>query len=221
MVSRGLWDYQEQPALQDPQERMETRGKLELQDRKAAKETKENQGLQVQSALRGLKGSQERRVWMVRLGLQDSRACTDRKETKGPEDLRAQGARGDCRECLVLLERKERAGTLVCWVLLVSLVLEELRGPLVDRVLLDVLECEVSPVESVRRGKMASLVILEQLVFLAAQGRRVSRGRKETLDPPELRAQQEPEEPLEKTERRATGAPLVFLETWALLESRV
>lgn len=221
MVSRGPWDYQEPPALQDPQERMETRGKLELQDRKAAKETKENQGLQVQSALRGPRGSQEHRVWMARSGPQDSRACTDRREMKDPEDSRAPGVRGDCRECLVLPERKERAGTLVCWVLLVSLGPEELRDPLVDRVLLDVLECEVSPVESVRRGKMASLVILEQLVFLAAQGRRVSRGRKETRDPPELRVPQEPEEPLEKTERRAMGAPLVFLEIWALLESQV
>lgn len=82
MVSRGRWDCQESLALQDPRERMEIRGKQELQDRKAVKETKENQGPQVQPALRGPRASQELRVWMARPVPQDSRACTERRETR-------------------------------------------------------------------------------------------------------------------------------------------
>lgn len=199
MVSRDLLVCLAQLDLSDPQERMETRERLESQVRREVKETKESM---VHLVLLVPKARLER---LVLLELMESpvpevsRVCLARREMKDPEGSMDPLAQWDCRDYLVQPARKEKPETLVRWVLPVLLgpeappdpqELTALRDLLVVLETLDLLERRVTQV------KTESLVFRENLADLAqeeSEERRESPVLQVLLDPPALKV------PLEMT----------------------
>lgn len=119
----------------DHLERMGIRERLEVQDRKEARETRVNRGLQDHQEVKGLSGILAFQEPMVRQGHGASRGCMGRKVMKDLEDLLGPQGQLAFRACQDPPGRRERADMLDHWVLLASMVLVARKDPLVERVL--------------------------------------------------------------------------------------
>lgn len=128
------------PVRPDPRvhlERTETREKLVNQDKREARQTRENKVLLVQPVSRVWSERQVQPVVMVRRDLEVSKACLARREMKAPEDSPVYLDPSDCRDYQALQVRRERMVTSAQWVHLVLQAPEAPRVPVEPMVHLD------------------------------------------------------------------------------------
>jgi len=217
-VSRARLVCPAPPAPRDPQERMETRERLESLDRREAKQTRESRVLLDQLVSKVPSALQVLREAMVSRAPEASRGCLGRRETKEREVSLDHLDPSACRVFLDLQARRERTETSVRWVPLVR------PAPEAPRVLAELMVHKGRPAEWepweewVRRGRMARLETLDHLesleleVLKASEERRARQGRLDQQDPPEPRAPREttgPRETLVQLVSQEIRVPLV------------
>lgn len=220
-VSRDPWVCQDLPDRWDPQERMETRERLESLVRREARETKENT---VPPVLLAHKARLEPPVPLVLTESpvpEASRVCLVRREMTGPEDSPDPPAQLDCRAYLALPVRKERLEMLDRWVRPVPQAPEAPPDP---RELTDPRGHQVASETPALWERRAIRVRQESQDFRENLDRRVreeSEERRESPVLPVLPGLPVPKVPPETTGPKEAPVPVVSLAILAPLESLV
>lgn len=218
MGCRALWGFLVLRARQVWLERMETRVRWEIQDRRVPRGTRENMALLDLLVPSVLWGSQEQRELMGSLELGGPRGTLEPKVTKEQED--SMGPRDPLayRACQDLPGKREKQET---WGLWDRLALQDPEAPLDPMVLTahkDLLEVLGTWVPLERRVNLGSQALQDSRVSRASRvlvesvARKGRRGRREKPD------HQGPKAPQAMTAPRGTLVLLAFLGTLAPLE---